>query len=189
MQIPLAVPSLRGNEMKYLEECIQTNFVSSVGPFVEKFEKAVASFLGESSHTVAVMSGTAGLHLALHALGVKDNDFVLVPNLTFIAPINAVLYCGGEPIFVDSSETDFGMDYDKLQESLFTNTIQLQYKNLCGEFHTASAFGFWVATKVLKTQTIPDVLRLNSVKKSSYKTVLLYNQNKGAYHSFTLLTV
>ena len=94
-----------------------------------------------------------------------------------------------DAVFFGKNGDKHDVYYDKLQESLFTNTIQLQYKNLCGEFHTASAFGFWVATKVLKTQTIPDVLRLNSVKKSSYKTVLLYNQNKGAYHSFTLLTV
>ena len=78
--------------------------------------------------------------------------------------------------------------YQTLQDSIFKNTPQLHYKFLCGEFFTASAFGFWVATNIIKKQIIPKVLRQNSEEKSSYKTILLYNQFKGKQHSFTLLT-
>ncbi|WP_179354165.1 beta-ketoacyl synthase chain length factor [Winogradskyella vidalii] len=82
----------------------------------------------------------------------------------------------------------FDVLYQTLQDSIFRDTPQLHYKHLCGEFFTASAFGFWIATNIIKQQQIPDVLTLNSIAKSSYKNVLLYNQLKGQQHSFTLVT-
>ena len=84
---------------------------------------------------------------------------------------------------------EFDTYYHQLQNSLFQNSIQLHYKHLCGEFYTASAFGFWVASKIIKEQNIPVILRLNQLQKSAYKTILLYNQFRGVDHSFTLLTV
>lgn len=110
----------------------------------------------------------------------KTTDFLKENNKT-VTDIDAV--------FLGNNGDKHDAYYHKLQKSLFKDAIQLQYKHLCGEFNTASAFGFWAATMLLKTQSIPDDLRLNSIKKSSYKTVLLYNQNKGNYHSFTLLTL
>jgi 3-oxoacyl-(acyl-carrier-protein) synthase len=92
-------------------------------------------------------------------------------------------------VILGNNGDDFDTFYHQLQTSLFKNNIQLQYKHLSGEFHTASAFGFWAATQILKTQSIPASLRLNDIQKTTYKTVLLYNQYKGNYHSFTLLTV
>ena len=91
--IPLAVPNLSGNEAKYLQECIDSGFVSSVGPFVSRFEQMIAQAAG-SPYAVATASGTAGLHVALVALGVKPGDLVILPSLTFIATANAVSYCG-----------------------------------------------------------------------------------------------
>ncbi len=78
--------------------------------------------------------------------------------------------------------------YQTLQDSTFKTSPQLHYKHLCGEFFTASAFGFWAATKIIKQQHIPEVLKLNSLEKPSYKNILLYNQFKGQQHSLTLLT-
>src|SRR5207248_2260566 len=86
-RIPNAVPWLRGNEWAYLKECLETNWVSSAGPFVERFERELAERVGVS-HAVAVVNGTAALHVALLAAGVRPGDAVLVPSLTFIATVN-----------------------------------------------------------------------------------------------------
>jgi 3-oxoacyl-[acyl-carrier-protein] synthase II len=77
--------------------------------------------------------------------------------------------------------------YDELTTKSFSNTQQIYYKHLSGEFNTASSFGFWLATKILKTQTLPDIVKLNHLKASNFKTILLYNQYRGENHSFTLL--
>ena len=85
--IPLCVPELRGNEWRYVKECLDTGWVSSVGPFVEQLEKSVASYVG-ATHGVAMSTGTAALHIALLVASVKPDDEVLVSDLTFIAPAN-----------------------------------------------------------------------------------------------------
>ena len=82
--IPIAVPNLAGNEARYLQECVDSNYVSSVGPFVDRFEEMVAAASG-APHAVATSSGTTGLHVALTALGVQRDDLVILPSLTFIA--------------------------------------------------------------------------------------------------------
>ena len=87
-RIPLSVPVMRGNEGRYLQECIDTNWVSYVGPFVERFETAFAQAVS-APYAVAMQSGTAALHVALLAAGVGRDDLVIVPDLTFIAPANA----------------------------------------------------------------------------------------------------
>ena len=107
--IPLAVPYLHGNEQRYLEECIRTNWVSYVGPFVSRFESEFAKAVG-SAHAVAVNSGTAALHIGLLAVGVGAGDLVLVPDLTFIAPANAVRYCGAEPVFIGVTRDTWQLD-------------------------------------------------------------------------------
>jgi perosamine synthetase len=115
--IPNAVPHLAGNEWKYLKECLDTNWVSSVGPFVDRFEREVAAHVG-APHAVATVNGTAALHVALLAAGVRAGDEVLVPALTFIATANAVTYCGAQPVFLDSEEASWGLDADKLADFL-----------------------------------------------------------------------
>ena len=87
--IPLAIPNLSGNESRYLQECVDTNFVSSVGPFVDRFEEAVAGAAGVP-FAVATSAGTTGLHAALTAVGVSRDDLVLLPSMTFIASANAI---------------------------------------------------------------------------------------------------
>lgn len=107
--IPLCVPKLDGFAREYVLECFDTNFVSSVGPFVERFEQAFARFLG-ASHAVACASGTAALHLAMRVLGVGPGDDVLVPTFTFAASVNAVLYVGARPVLVDCEPRTWNLD-------------------------------------------------------------------------------
>ncbi len=107
--IPLCIPVLAGNERSYLDECLASGFVSSVGPFVERFERAFAAAVG-SPHAVACASGTAAIHLALRALGVVPGDPVLVSDFTFIASANPVVHQGAIPMFVDSEERSWNLD-------------------------------------------------------------------------------
>jgi aminotransferase in exopolysaccharide biosynthesis len=116
-------PFFSGNELTYLKECIDSTFVSSVGKFVDRFEVDLASYTG-AKHAVAVVNGTAALHIALKLSGVQAGDEVLVPALTFVATANAVHYCGAAPHFVDSEENTLGVDAEKLRDYLFTNTEQ-----------------------------------------------------------------
>jgi perosamine synthetase len=99
-RIPLCVPHIGGNERAYVEECLKTGWVSSVGPFVERFEREFAAACG-AAYAVATTSGTAALHTALLLAGVQPGDEVILPSLTFIAPANAVRYVGAWPTFVD----------------------------------------------------------------------------------------
>ena len=116
-RIPNAVPCLRGNEWTYLKECLDTNWVSSAGPFVDRFEREVAERVGVP-HAVAVVNGSAALHIALLAAGVRAGDAVLVPSLTFIATVNAIAHCGAQPVFMDVEAVAWGMDPDKTADFL-----------------------------------------------------------------------
>ena len=116
-------PSFNGNEWMYLKECLDSTFVSSVGKFVDRFEVELASFTG-AKHVIAVVNGTAALHIALKLAGVKTDDEVLIPALTFVATANAVAYCGANPHFVDSEERTLGVDAAKLRDYLANQTEQ-----------------------------------------------------------------
>ncbi|MDC0761734.1 LegC family aminotransferase [Brevibacillus sp. AG] len=115
--IALHEPSFQGNEWTYVKDCLDTGWVSSVGKYVDQFEDMLRDYTGVK-HAVAVVNGTAALHISLMLTGVEQGDEVLVPTLTFIATANAVSYCGAVPHFVDSSELTLGMDPIKLQQYL-----------------------------------------------------------------------
>ena len=115
--IPNAVPHLAGNEWKYVKECLDTNWVSSAGPFVGRFEREIAQYLG-APHAVATVNGTAALHVALLAAGVQPDDEVLVPTFTFVATANAVAYCRAHPVFLDSEAVSWGLDPARVAEFL-----------------------------------------------------------------------
>lgn len=121
--VALHEPSFTGNEWLYLKECLDSTFVSSVGKFVDRFEVELANFTG-AKHAVAVVNGTAALHIALKLAGVKTNDEVLIPALTFVATANAVTYCGAMPHFVDSEVRTLGVDATKLRDYLADYTEQ-----------------------------------------------------------------
>ena len=117
MMIYLAEPNLKGNERKYLNECIDTTFVSSVGEFVTRFEENIRE-VSEVKYSTAVSSGTAGLHMALKACGVERDEMVCIPTFTFIATANAVMHCGAEPWLIDIDEKSWTMSVEILEKEL-----------------------------------------------------------------------
>ena len=119
----LSGPNMGGNELKYVSECIQTGWVSSVGAFVNKFEQMTAEFTG-ARFAVATSSGTTALHICLILANVKPDDYVLAPNITFIATCNAIKYTGASPILIDIDPHDWQMDLNILEEFLTHETEQ-----------------------------------------------------------------
>ena len=115
--VPLHEPTFDDKELEYVTDCIKTGWVSSVGAYVTKFEEELAKFVGVK-RAVAVVNGTAALHIALKVAGVEANDEVLMPSLTFIATANAVSYCGAIPHFIDVHEETLGVDPFKLDDYL-----------------------------------------------------------------------
>lgn len=120
--IPLHEPRFRGNEKQYLNECIDSAFVSSVGAFVDRFEHDFASYVG-SKYAVATVNGTSALHISLLLADVKKDDEVLTQPLTFIATCNAISYCGAKPIFIDVEQESLGMSPAHLKEFLEQNCM------------------------------------------------------------------
>ena len=116
-RIPLSIPCLGGNTERYLKECVETNFVSSVGPFVERFEREFAAFVG-ARHAVACASGTAAIHVALRLCGVERGDEVLVPTLTFVASANPIVYEHAIPVLVDSEPRTWNVDPEPIVAEL-----------------------------------------------------------------------
>ena len=121
--VSLHEPSFNGNEWIFLKECLDSTFVSSVGKFVDRFEHDLVKFTG-AKYAIAVVNGTAALHIALKLAGVRAGDEVLVPALTFIATTNAVTYCNATPHFVDSEIGTLGVDAAKLRNYLIDHTEQ-----------------------------------------------------------------
>ncbi len=116
-RIPLAVPDLGGSESAWLQRCVADGWVSSAGPFVTDFERAVASLAGVG-HGVAIVNGTAALHLALVVAGVRKGDHVVVPDWTFAATANAILMAGAVPVFVDVEESSWALDAELLERAI-----------------------------------------------------------------------
>lgn len=120
--IPLHAPHLGGNEKKYLNECIDSTFVSSVGQFVNRFEKDIAAYTG-SKRAVVCVSGTNALHMAMMLVGVESNDEVLTQALTFIATCNAISYIGANPVFLDVDKETMGLSPSAVKAWLVKNAV------------------------------------------------------------------
>lgn len=114
--VALHEPALDGNEWLYVKDCLDSGWVSSVGSYVDRFERELGEYVG--GYAVAVVNGTAALHTCLRLAGVEANDEVVVPALTFVATANAVSYCGAIPHFVDSAESTLGIDPERLADYL-----------------------------------------------------------------------
>jgi perosamine synthetase len=119
----LSGPNMAGNELKYVTECITTGWVSSVGAYVDQFEKMSAEFAG-TKYAVATSSGTTALHICLVMMGVNSDDYVITPNITFIATCNSIKYTGANPIFIDTDTATWQMDLNLLEEFLTNETEQ-----------------------------------------------------------------
>ncbi len=118
--IPLHEPKFIGNEKNYLIECIDSTFVSSVGKYVDRFEKEFASYVG-AKYAIATVNGTAALHVALKLVNVEKDDEVITQPLTFIATCNAISYCGAKPIFLDVDLDTLGLSPNSLKNFLEQN--------------------------------------------------------------------
>lgn len=123
IRVPLSIPHVEGNAWRYLKDCLDTGWVSSVGSYVDRFESGLARYSG-SRHAVAGASGTACLHVALKVFGVGPGDGVIVPALTFIATANAVTYCGGVCVFMDCDPLRFNLDLDRLEAFLENDCVR-----------------------------------------------------------------
>ncbi len=120
-QIPIARPAFLGNEKKYVNECMDSQWISSIGKYIGRFENDFARWCGVA-HAVSCCNGTAALHAALLALGVSEGDEVIVPTLTFVATVNAVKMCGATPVFVDSQADTWNMDLKCVERAITPKT-------------------------------------------------------------------
>lgn len=150
IRYPVAAPDLSGNEERYAVEAIRSTWISSTGPFVDRFEKEFARLCGTRS-ALSVCNGTAALHLALLGLGVGSGDEVIVPALTYVATGNAVRYVGAEPVFADSDRTTWCMDPADLERCLSRRTRGIIAVHVYGHPADmdainafAAAHGLWV---------------------------------------------
>lgn len=130
--IPVAEPVLDGNEKKYINKCIDTNWISSQGEFVEKFEKDFSDYCNVS-YGVSTSNGTVALHLALEALDIGEGDEVIIPDLTFAATINTVIYTGATPVLVDIDEDSWTIDVDEIRKNINKNTKAIIPVHLYGQ--------------------------------------------------------
>ena len=159
--IPLAVPDLTGNERRYLNQCIDTTFVSSVGEFVNRIEEITAEKCG-IRYAVATSSGTTGLHLALMGCGVKRDDIVIIPTFTFIATANAVAHCGATPWLMDISWDSWTLDVEQLEQELLDNTVW-NYESL---IHKET--GKRVAA-IMPVYTLGNIPNMNKIREIANK--------------------
>ncbi len=118
--IPLSVPSIQGNGWKYVKECLDTEWISSAGKYVDLFEEKIAEYTG-AKYAIACVNGTSALQVSLRSAGVQPGDEVIVPTLTFIAPVNAVSYNGAKPVFMDCDDY-YNLDAEKTMEFIQNET-------------------------------------------------------------------
>lgn len=131
MHIPVYIPDLSGNEMAYAEDALRSGWISSIGEYVQRFEKAIADEV-ELSDAVAVCNGTVALHLALHCLGVGPGDEVIVPTFTYIASVNAIAQTGAIPVFVESRSSDWLMCPNDVKRKITPKTKAIMPVHLFG---------------------------------------------------------
>jgi perosamine synthetase len=149
-RIPVAAPALVGREREYVLDCVDSTWISSSGKYLERFESAFAEFCGVRN-AVACCNGTVAVHLALMAKGVGPGDEVIVPTLTYVATANPVVYCGGQPVFVDAEPRTWNMDPERVAEAITPRTRGIVVVHLYGHpcdmdpiLELAERHGLWV---------------------------------------------
>lgn len=130
-RIPVYQPDLSGNERRYVIECIDSSWISSIGDFIGRFEGAVAQLTG-ARHAVAVCNGTVALHLALHCLDVGPGDEVIVPTFTYISSVNTIAQTGATPVFVDARDTDWNLDPEAIEACITPRTKAIMAVHIYG---------------------------------------------------------
>ena len=163
--IPLHEPQFIGNEKKYLNECIDSTFVSSVGKFVDEFEDQIAKYTG-ANYAIATSNGTSALHLSLLLANVTKNDEVITQSLTFVASCNAINYCGAIPIFIDVDKDTMGLSPTALQAFLEKNTTIVDQQ--CFNKDTGR-----VIKACVPMHTFGHPCRIDDIKNICYKYKIL----------------
>jgi aminotransferase in exopolysaccharide biosynthesis len=156
-----------GNEIKYVTECLETGWVSSVGAYVDQFEKMTAEFAG-TKYAVATSSGTTALHICLVMMGVTNNDYIIAPNITFIATLNSIKYTSASPILIDTDENNWQMDLNLLEEFLQNETDQIN--NTC--YHKKTGRRIPIIMPVHVLGNICDMDKLLSLARQYNLTVI-----------------
>lgn len=139
-KIPVYRPDLSGNERQYVLECVDSTWISSIGAFIDRFEKGVAEVTG-AAHAIAVCNGTVALHLALHGLGVGPGDEVIVPSFTYIASVNSIAQTGATPVFAESRADDWLLDIEDVERRITPRTKAIMAVHLYGHACDMSALG------------------------------------------------
>src|SRR3989338_2336662 len=119
--IPVCKPTLKGNELKYVTDCIKSNWISSSGQYVNKFEEGFSKFCG-AKYGIACSNGTTAIHLALMAIGVKKGDEIITPTFNIISATNSIILCGAKPVLVDSELDTWNIDVNKIEEKITKRT-------------------------------------------------------------------
>lgn len=132
-KIPIYKTTLIDREANYVRDCLRSGWISSKGKFVNRFEKSFAEFI-DGGYATSVTNGTVALHLALHTLGIGPGDEVIVPTLTYIAPVNAIAYVGAKPVFVDALPTSWNLDVSQIEAKITAKTKAVLAVHLYGAF-------------------------------------------------------
>lgn len=130
-KFPVYQPSLKGNEKKYVDDCLYSTWISSKGKYIKLFEESFSKFT-YIKYSVAVSNGTVALHLALLALGIGENDEVIVPTFTYVASVNAIKYVNAKPVFVDSNPETWQIDPAKIREKITKKTKAIMAVHIYG---------------------------------------------------------
>lgn len=169
--IPLSVPFLNGNEWKYVKDCLDTGWISSAGSYVNQFEQQVADYVG-AKYGIACMNGTAGLHIAQLLAGLEADDYVLAPNITFIATLNAIKYTGATPILIDVDPKSWQMDLDVLEAYLTENVVQKEFHGTVTSFHKTTNKRIKAIMPVHVLGNVGDMDRLVSLAENYHLTII-----------------
>ena len=130
-KFPVYQPTLDGNEKKYVQECLDSTWISSKGKFIKQFEESFSNYIG-IDNSIAVSNGTVALHIALLSLGIGKDDEVIVPTFTYIASVNSITYTGAKPVFVDSDPVTWQIDTGKIEEKISEKTKAIMAVHIYG---------------------------------------------------------
>lgn len=153
--IPVYAPDISGNEKRYVNDCLDTSWISSIGIYTEKFEKACAEFSGVK-HAIGVCNGTVALHLAIHCLDIGPGDEVIVPTFTYIASVNTIAQTGATPVFVDCCPDDWLIDPADVEAKITPRTKAIMPVHLYGTICDMTAVRWVTLALSASSETRPS---------------------------------
>ena len=164
--IPVCTPLLGKNETKYVMDCLRTNWISSSGKYIKKFEGAFSKYCG-SKYGVTATSGTTALHLSLAALGIRPGDEVIVPTFTIASTVFVILYCQGRPVFVDSEPDTWNIDVSKIEEKITKKTKAIIPVHIYG--HTCDMSEIMKIAKKYNLKVVEDAAEAHGAEHKGRK--------------------